>query len=118
MISNEELGKRLKKFRKAKKITQKDMAEFCHITKNHISRMERGIQTCGSSISTLLGYAEKLDISLDELVGRKEWMEYSPTESSPYEKKQAILPELEAILSEMTPEQQQHVLNIIQKRPE
>ena len=98
MISNEELGKRLKHFRQSRKITQQEMAKYCHVSKNHLSALERGVYTC--SVPILLAYAEKLNISLDELIGT-------------HEKEQTILPELKMTLLEMSTAQQQQILDII-----
>lgn len=103
MISNTELGKRLKYYRKNKGVTQEEMAKHCHVTKNHISALERGIYTC--SAPTLIGYTEKLDISLDELVGITI-------------KEPAILPELQQSLANMPMEQQQELSYRILEKPE
>lgn len=91
-----DLGKRLQMFREKNKYTQQEMASACGLSKNHISALERGCSQC--SAGTLIGYAEKLNMSLDELAGLP-----AP--------KSAVLPELEGMLARMTAEEQQSVLN-------
>lgn len=100
MISNEELGKKLKTARQKKNVTQDEMAKFCGVSKNHISVIERGLSTCSSHM--LLCYAEHLHISLDALIG----LEHTEETSN-------ILPELKNTIEELSPEQQQKVLDII-----
>ena len=92
-----DLGQRLQICREAKKITQAEMAQACHLSKNYISAIERGVNKC--TAQTLIAYAEKLDMSLDELIGR--------------ENTGNIIPELRRILSSMEPEQQKKILQII-----
>ena len=92
-----DLGQRLQICREAKKITQAEMALACHLSKNYISAIERGVNKC--TAQTLIAYAEKLDMSLDELIGR--------------ENTGNIIPELRRILSSMELEQQKKILQII-----
>ena len=63
-----ELGKRLQQYREERKVTQQEMADACGLTKNYISALERGINKINAN--ALIGYANKLDVSLDELAGR------------------------------------------------
>ena len=64
---NQELGSRLQKFRKEAEVTQKEMAEYCGITTNHLSKIEKGVYRCGAYV--LIDYAKRLNLSLDTLVG-------------------------------------------------
>ena len=68
VLPDMELGRRLQECREAKKITQAEMAAACGLSKNYISALERGINKC--SAQTLITYASKLDMSIDELVGK------------------------------------------------
>lgn len=104
MAKDSNLGQRLQMFREKNKITQQEMAEACGLTKNHISALERGCNKC--SAQALISYAQKLNVSIDELTGL-------PTE------KNTILPELQEVLLDMNTAQQQQVLDIIRimKRP-
>ena len=92
-----DLGQRLQICRETKKVTQAEMAKACNLSKNYISAIECGVNKC--TAQTLIAYAEKLDMSLDELIGR--------------EKSGNIIPELRRILSTMEPEQQKKILQII-----
>lgn len=126
MISNIDLGKRLKHFRKKGNITQEEMAKYCQVSKNHISTLERGIYTCNAFI--LITYAQKLNISLDELVGplksHDDFTTNTLTEhpsicEAPEQAELNILPELQNALCDMSKSQQQQILDIIHilKRP-
>lgn len=58
-------GQVLKKYRRQAKITQKDMAEKCGVSKNHLSCIERGLYNCNASI--LLHYIKICKIPVDML---------------------------------------------------
>ena len=64
-----DLGIRLQVCRKAKKVTQAEMAVACGLSKNYVLAMERRVNKC--SAQTIISYANKLDMSLDGLVGRQ-----------------------------------------------
>lgn len=98
MMTNQELGERLKAARQAGNITQEEMAEACGVSKNHISVIERGLNTCSSH--TLITYAEVLHASLDTLTGIDE-------------NTKDVLPELGNTLRRLSPQDQQKVLDII-----
>ena len=93
------LGKKLQEYRKAKGITQAEMAKACGLSKNYISAVERGINNC--SAKTLIAYAVKLDMSLDELIGK--------------EKRNDIIPELLERVHSMSVKEQGKLLQIIDK---
>ena len=59
-------GKRLQNARKARGITQEELAERLRVDRNHITRMERGIRVC--SIDLLVEIAVLLDVSTDYLL--------------------------------------------------
>ena len=92
-----ELGRRLQECREAKKITQAEMAAACGLSKNYISALERGINKC--SAQTLITYASKLDMSIDELVGKTN--------------KSDILPELRQTIEKCNYQQQTKILQMI-----
>lgn len=91
-----DLGRRLQECRQSRKVTQREMANACGLSKNYISAMERGINKC--SAQTLITYANKLNMSLDELVGKK---------------KSAILPELRSFLEQTDVQVQKKILDMI-----
>lgn len=92
-----ELGQRLQMYREAQQITQQEMSEFCEVSKNYLSAVERGVNK--PPVKVVIGYAQKLHVSIDTLVGL--------TEES------AIIPELQQVLSSMDEQQQQKVLQIV-----
>lgn len=62
------ISKRLKSLRKIKKVTQKAVAEFLHITEVSYQRYEYG--TVRPSLDVLIALADYFDVPLDYLVGR------------------------------------------------
>ena len=96
-VNDMNLGKKLQEHRKAKGITQAEMAKVCGLSKNYISAMERGINNC--SAKTLIAYAIKLDMSLDELIGK--------------EKRNDIIPELLKRLHSMSVKEQKKLIQIV-----
>ncbi len=63
---NEVVGLRLREAREKAKITQKDMAEYIKIGKNHIHQVETGKSK--ASVEILLGYCDKLGITPNEIL--------------------------------------------------
>ena len=63
---NEVVGLRLREAREKAKITQKDMAEYIKIGKNHIHQVETGKSK--ASVEVLLGYCDKLGITPNEVL--------------------------------------------------
>ncbi|WP_346662568.1 helix-turn-helix transcriptional regulator [uncultured Merdimonas sp.] len=92
------LGKRLQQFRKEQHISQSEIADYCQVSLSYISTMERGIHRCNPMV--LMGYSQKLNISLDTLC------KLDPPDS---QARSQILPELSEMLSELS-EQQQNAL--------
>ena len=60
------MGQRIKKARKAKKLTQEQLAELCGLSTAHIGHVERG--TRALSIETLVKLALVLEVSTDYLL--------------------------------------------------
>lgn len=98
MYSNKELGKRLQEMRELHKVTQEEMGKAVGHTKNYISALEHGSNKM--SAITLIKYADKLDMSVDELLGING-------------KDSAILPELMEAIKRMSPAEQQKLLKMI-----
>lgn len=94
--SNARIGNLLQNARELHKVTQQEMSVAVGLSKNHISKIERGINK--PSIDLLLGYCKKLDMTPDEILGF-------------YGKE--ILPELLLALSHMDKAQQDKVLEMI-----
>lgn len=58
----------IKKYRKLRKYTQEELAEFANISYDFMRRIEGTKGTCGFSVYTLYKLALALDVSLDELI--------------------------------------------------
>lgn len=63
-----ELGKRIRKARKAKKITQEQLGKAANVSDATINRYENGIRQPDPEMLSLL--ADILDVSVDYLLGR------------------------------------------------
>ncbi len=60
------VGKRIKKLREERNISQQDIAGACNIEKSNFSRLEAG--NTNPTIYTLQKIAENLNVSLSEIV--------------------------------------------------
>lgn len=99
---NKKLNKRLQTFRKAAHIQQQEMADYCGLSKNYLSAMERGLNKCNAQV--LISYARKLNVSLDVLTG---------LETSPKNNSEKILPELIEAIEKLDSEKQKKLLEIL-----
>ncbi len=99
---NEKIGAQLQKAREMKKVTQEEMAEAAGLTKNHISKIERGLSK--ASIATLNAYCQKLEMTPNEV------LEY-PQDKIPME--------LAKLVTSLTKEQQGQLADILKiiKKP-
>lgn len=61
------IGKKVKEIREQKFMTQVELAEHCRTTAQYLSQIEHGKKQ--PSLQTLVGIAETLEISMDELLG-------------------------------------------------
>ena len=62
----EAMGRRIKKARKAKKLTQEQLSEMCDLSTAHIGHVERGSRAL--SLETLVKISLVLDVSTDYLL--------------------------------------------------
>ena len=60
------IGQRIREIRKSKKMTQEKLAEYSELEPSYISHIERAVTK--PSLQTLIGIANALEVSLDELV--------------------------------------------------
>lgn len=65
-IQYESIGKRIRKFRMEKNLSQEKLAEMINTTNNHISRIEIGQRV--PSVETLILIANALNVSVDDLL--------------------------------------------------
>lgn len=66
MFTLKEFGNRISMLRKLQNLTQDELAERIHVSKDHISRIERGIRAC--SLESLIDLAQELHTSTDYLL--------------------------------------------------
>ncbi len=69
-IDPKEVGSRLRKFRKERKITQKELADYLNTTQSTISAYEKGRALILTAFAIQL--AKKYDLSIDWLCGRSD----------------------------------------------
>ena len=67
---NQRIGMNIYILRKSKGMTQDDLAEVLNVSKMAVSKWERGLNF--PDIEVMCGIADYFDISIDELLGRKE----------------------------------------------
>lgn len=72
------LAQRLKELREQQELTQKDLARYINKTTQAYSYYERGERE--PDIETLIKLADYFSITLDDLVGRPAFIEFSRTE--------------------------------------
>ena len=100
-----DLGKRIIEARKAKKISQIELAEMVDISTSHLSNIENGHSSFGVDI--LIKIIEALDISADELLLIK-----SPVV------KEKLNKEFEDIISDCTPTEVVSILKMAREMRE
>ena len=66
MFTLKEFGNRISMLRKLQNLTQDELAERIHVSKDHISRIERGIRAC--SLESLIDLAQELHTCTDYLL--------------------------------------------------
>ena len=98
LTEEQKFGIRLQKCREAKSITQKELADYCGLSKNYVSALERGVNKM--NIFTLIKCCELLEVTPNVLLN--------------YRKDDRILPELESMLVNMNGIEQQKVLDCIE----
>ena len=65
-LDYESIGKRIKRYRMDKKMSQEDLGGIVHITGRHMSNIETGAK--GPSLEMLVMIANALDVSADDLL--------------------------------------------------
>lgn len=66
-MNKEYIGKRIRRAREERNITQAQLAERLHLSSNYIGLIERNVNT--PSVSVLVSIADELGVSMDYLVG-------------------------------------------------
>jgi len=70
MISEEDLGKRIKELRLSRKMTLAELAEKSDFTKGYLSKLENSEK--GPPVSTLMRIAQALDVRISKIFGETE----------------------------------------------
>lgn len=65
-LDYESIGKRIKRYRTDKKISQEELGQIVFVNNEHISRIETGAK--GPSLEMLVMIANALDVSADDLL--------------------------------------------------
>lgn len=97
---NKKLGQNMQYYRKEAHVTQKEMSEFCGVSKNHLSKIETGVYKCPAQI--FIDYGKKLNISLDTLAEHHT------------ENMSVIMPELQQAISQLNATKQEALLAMAQ----
>lgn len=71
MLNKEEIGKRIAFFRKEKGITQKELADFLHISYQAVSKWESGKSL--PTVEMLYEISNLLHVTFDMLLNENEW---------------------------------------------
>ena len=71
MLNKEEIGKRIAFYRKERNITQKDLADFLHISYQAVSKWELGKSL--PTVEMLYEISRLLGVTVDELLDENEW---------------------------------------------
>ncbi len=71
MLNKEEVGKRIAFFRKEKGITQKELADFLHISYQAVSKWELGKSL--PTVDILYEISGLLNVTVDMLLNENEW---------------------------------------------
>lgn len=73
------LGNNVRRFRKARKLSQEKFAEICDLHRTYICDVERGVRNV--TVATLLKIADALEITVSELTQNLENDARSPEKS-------------------------------------
>ena len=93
----ERLGINIAKYREGKSITQQELADYCGISKNHLSALERGVNSM--SIDTFVKICQRLETTPNVLLDIR--------------KDDRIIPELENALVHLNGIEQYKILECI-----
>ena len=92
----EKLGQKLQRCREKKRLTQQEVADYCGVSKNYISAVERGINHI--SVFKFAKYCEKCGVTPNDMLIRKD---------------DRIILDLEKALLQLNGAEQQKVLDCV-----
>lgn len=70
MLTEKEIGNKIKEIRKSQKVTLQELADKTELTKSYLSKVERSLK--GPPISTLMRIAEALNVKISEILEETE----------------------------------------------
>ena len=97
-MNYEEIGKRIREYRKLKKLSQEQLAEKINISTTHMSHIETG--STKLSLQVLVDIAKVLNVNTDDLIFEQ--------------KPQILVNRINNILSECNEEQIEVITNIVE----
>ncbi len=100
MLNYEEIGGKIRAFRKAKGMSQEQLAEKIWISTTHMSHIETG--TTKLSLPVLVDISNALEVGVDNLLS---------TEA--VEKKQQTVNVIQSVLDECTPQQRKIIEQVV-----
>lgn len=100
MLDYEVIGKNIRAFRKAKNLSQEQLAEKIWISTTHMSHIETG--STKLSLSVLVDIAQALQVGTDELLA-----------TQPYIEKKSTYNEIYSLIQSCTPAQARVLLDIL-----
>lgn len=103
MEESNQFGRKLKKIRLNRNLSQEELAFQCNMQASHIGQLERGQKN--PTLDTLKKISSGLDMSLSELL--------SFDDSDKQENCNKTVNKINAYLNKLTPKQQEQVLAII-----
>lgn len=103
MEKSNQFGKKLKKIRQNRKLSQEELAFQCNMQASHIGQLERGQKS--PTLDTLKKISDGLDMPLTELLNFDE--------DDKQDNINITINKINAYLNKLTPKQQKQVLAII-----
>ena len=100
MLNYEEIGGKIRAFRKAKGLSQEQLAEKVWISTTHMSHIETG--TTKLSLPVLVDISNALDVGVDNILA-----------TEIVEKKQQTVDAIQSILNECTPQQRNIIEQVV-----
>lgn len=95
----QEFGDRIQLLRSERNLTQAELAEALHITREHLSRIEHGSRTCAPDLSVAI--AKYFNVSTDFLLLGKESRDAEQTDDQNRQDVKKIIGKMDSISKEL-----------------
>lgn len=106
------IGKNIKKIRKERGFTQKELAEKCNLSRSYLADLER--DRYNPSLDTLSVIADNLGVKVSVLLGENEEVHKSQQSSDDFDLGSVKLNKIARYAKDLTESDQDMVLNVIQ----